>query len=312
MLGSVQLGPRSPLAAAVGDYLARSGDASRLFVLVPATRQSVQSVIELAPSTLKVERRYRLPTGILFRSLQIGPRSGRLYVVGNRGTARKIGPPVMLVLDPDSGAVLGRLTVRPARGRQWYVLDAAVSSDEQYVAVSYHGSDTTGADWIRLSERPEICADRTPAYAACLELHGAVAFRGHDLLVTTGEGPLVELALDGRVVRRWPAKLPRNHLTHFTLDNRSPRAVVLGSCGYTGGVSMISLDSGMTKVVGYPDEVCGEAVSFVEPELLAVGRNMVPVPQGTPSEIDFVDVGTRRIVRRTPTRSDIVALLASR
>jgi len=75
---------------------------------------------------------------------------------------------------------------------------------------------------------------------------------------------------------------------------------------------MISLDSGMTKVVGYPDEVCGEAVSFVEPELLAVGRNMVPVPQGTPSEIDFVDVGTRRIVRRTPTRSDIVALLASR
>lgn len=312
VLGSVQLGTRAPVAAAVGDFIAASSDAKRLFVLVPAAERDGQSIIELSSATLKIRQRFSLPAGIVFRSLQTGPRSGRLYVVGNRGTNRNVDAPVLLVLDPNSGAVLDRLIVRPARGRDWYVGDAAISSDERYLAVSYHGTDTTGADWIRLSEAPEVCPDRTPAYLACLGLHGDVAFREHNLVATTGEGPLVERARDDRLVRSWPPKLPRNHLTHFTLDNPSRRAVVLGSCGYAGGISVISLDSASTKVIGYPEKLCGEAASFAEPELLAVARNALPVPQGTASKIDFVDLGTGRIVRHTPTRSDVVALLASR
>jgi hypothetical protein len=312
-LASAQLGARSPVAAAVGDYLSLSADARRLFVLIPATRRDAQSVVELDPATLAVKQRYPLPAGSVFASLEIGLRSGRLYVAGNRGTDRNLGAPVVLVLEPSSGAVLQRLTVRLARGGQWSVFDAAVSSDEQHLAVSYHGTDTTGADWIRLGAAPRTCADRTPAHAACLALpHGAIAFRGHDLVATTGEGPLVELRLDGHRLQSWAPNLPRNHVMHVTLDSRGRRAVVPGSCGYTGGLSVIDLHSGTATVIGYPDAVCGEAAAFVDPELVAVARNAVPTPEAAPSEISFVDLAARRIVRSTATRSDIVALLTPR
>jgi hypothetical protein len=87
-----------------------------------------------------------------------------------------VNSPVLLVLDQNSGAIADPLTVRPAQGRDWYVTDAAVSSDERYLAVSYHGPDTSGADWISLSDPPQVCSDRTPAYLACVRLHGDVAF----------------------------------------------------------------------------------------------------------------------------------------
>jgi hypothetical protein len=310
-LGSVQLGPRSPAAEAVGEYLAPSADASSLFVLVPATGRARQGVVEIATATLAVRKRYRLPTGIAFRSVELGPRSGRLYLVGNIDSGRKVGPPVLVVLDPGSQTALDRRVVRPARGRQWYVFDAAVSTDERYMAVSYHGPDATGADWIRLSQRPEICADRTPAWAGCLfEPHGEVDFRGPHL-VGTSERSLVEFALDGRRVRSRSPRLRRNHLTRFTLDGRSRRAIVLGSCFYAGGMSVIGLRSGRTKVIGYPGKVCGETASLVAPGLVAVARNRQVVPTGSPSQLDFVDLHTRRIVRRMPTRSEVVALLAS-
>jgi hypothetical protein len=310
-LGSVQLGPRSPVAAAVGDYLALSANANSLFALVPATGRDPQRVVEIDAVTLTLPKRHRLPTGIAFRSVELGPRSGRLYLVGNLGSDRRIGAPILVVLDPDSDTVLDRQRVRPARGRRWYVFDAAVSADERYLALSYHGPDATGADWIRLAQRPEICADRTPAWAGCLfEPHGEVDFRGSHL-VGTSERSLVKFALDGRRVRSWSPRLRRNHLTRFTLDAAGRRAIVLGSCFYAGGLSVIGLDSGSTQVIGYPGKVCGESASLVAPGLVAVARNRQVVPQGSPSELDFVDLREGRIVRRMPTRSEVVALLAS-
>jgi hypothetical protein len=65
-------------------------------------------------------------------------------------------------------------------------------------------------------------------------------------------------------------------------------------------------------VIGYPETICGEAASFITPNVLAVARNSVPVPWGTRSEIDVVDLGRGRIVRRTSTRSDVVALVTAR
>jgi hypothetical protein len=312
VLRSIRLGTRAPPAGAVSDFIAPSRDPKRLFVLVPAAGRDRQSIVELDSATLKIQQRFPLPAGMVFRSLQTGPRSGRLYVLGNRGTDRNVNAPILLVLDQNSGAIADPIIIRPAHGRDWYVTDAAISSDERYLAVSYHGPDTTGADWISLSEAPKVCSDRTPAYLACIRLHGDIAFREHHLVATTGEGPLVERNLDGRLARSWRPKVPRNHLTHFTFDTPSGRAVVLGSCGYTGGLSVISLDSVSAKVIGYPKKVCGEAASFVQAGLLAVARNALPVPQGAVSQIDFVDLDAGRILRHTPTRSDVVALVASR
>jgi hypothetical protein len=311
ILRTVQLGPRAPVAGSAGDFLARGPDGSTLFVLLHAATNQGQSVAEVATSTLKVGARHRLPAGISFQSLVVGPRSGRLYLAGNRLGKRAAGAPVLLVLEPGSGAVVERMTIRPTQGRDWLVLDAAVSSDERHAAVSYHGDDTTGADLISLAGQPRRCIDRTPDYAGCMSLHGGVVFGGHGLLAATGEGPLIELALDGRVLRRWRTRLPRNHLMALAVDGRGRVAATVGSCGYTGGVSVIELDSGRTTVIGYPRTVCGEIVAFAEAELLAVARNALPVPQGTPSAIEFVDVGKRRIVRRTPARTDVIALVAT-
>lgn len=164
---TVRLGARSPVAGSVSHFLAMSVDGKTLFALVPAARGEPQSVVELAAATLEVERRHPLPAGIVLRGLELGPRSGRLYLLGNRGG---LGAPVLVVLDPSDGAVLDRMTIRPARGRDWYVLDGAVSADEQYLAVSYHGEDTTGPTGSGSPSVPRhasIAPPATPRASSC-------------------------------------------------------------------------------------------------------------------------------------------------
>jgi hypothetical protein len=108
VVASVTLGPASPTPD-VGRFLALSRDRGTLFALVPWTPETHQVVVELDPATLRIRARLRLPPGLAFRSLVVGPESGRLYVFGNRPARRKTPAPedaVVIVLDPASGAVL--------------------------------------------------------------------------------------------------------------------------------------------------------------------------------------------------------------
>src|SRR5439155_5294524 len=79
--------------------------------------------------------------GGVFRSLAVGPITGRLYLSGNRA-----GRVVVMVLDPDTGTVLTDWTARERDGRDWSVYQGAVSDDERDLFISYHGTNTTGID----------------------------------------------------------------------------------------------------------------------------------------------------------------------
>jgi hypothetical protein len=299
-----RVGRRTPVAGATGSYLAATRD--RLFALVPAAAGAPQVVRSFTARGLRPVRRYRLPPGIVFRSLQASRDGSRLYAAGNRGTAAHVGAPVVVAIDAGSGRVVGTRAVRPAAGRSRLVLDTALSHDGALLLVSYHGPDTTGADWVPLRDPGRRCVDRTPPSVACLTLHGGVAFRGRDVVATTGEGPLVERTLGDRLVRSWPPKLPRNHLMRFALYANDGRAAVLGGCDYAGGLSVISLGDGATRVLGYPGKICGEQVVAVDARTLVIARNPLSVPQGGPSELDVVDVGERKVVRRIAIPSDVV------
>lgn len=126
------------------------------------------------------------------------------------------------------------------------------------------------------------------------------------MVATTGEGPLIERALNNQLNDTWPPKLPGNHLTHFTLDPTRQQAAVIGSCGYSGGLSIITLQTGATTVIGYPEKICGEQVLFLTETRVAVARNTVPVPQGPPAEVDTIDMQTEKITARTSTPSDVL------
>jgi hypothetical protein len=312
VLARASVGVAAPSAAATGAYIAAPQSGKRFFVLVPYAGGRKQDVQEIAASDLTTLRSYRLPGGIVFRSLETSRDGKRLYVLGNRGEANQIGAPMLAVIDTASGRLLAKTTLRASAGRHWLVFDAALSADGNLLAVSYHGPDTTGADWLRLNQISKRCTDRTPPAVACLSLHGEVAFRGHDIVATTGEGPLVERTLRDRLVRSWASKLPRNHLTRLALDASAKRAAVIGGCDYTGGLSVISLVTGATTRIGYPEKVCGEEVVFVDEHIVAVARNALSVPNGAPSRIDLVDVRRRLIDRRIATASDVLDIAVIR
>src|SRR5207248_2446692 len=134
-----------------------SPDGERLFVLVPGAPDQVV-VVDVA--TIAVRATYPLAAdGSLFRSLVVGPATGRLYLFGNRADPRvptpTPGPPnngqgaagvVVSVLDPARGTLEATWTAREAEGRDWLVYQAAVSDDERDLFISYHGVDTTGID----------------------------------------------------------------------------------------------------------------------------------------------------------------------
>jgi adenylate cyclase len=81
------------------------------------------------------------------------------------------------------------------------------------------------------SPRPSAAIVRPPISRAYGSMATSVAFRRHQVLATTGEEPVVQRRLDGRLVRIWGARLPRNQLMRLTLDARSRRALV----GLRGG-----------------------------------------------------------------------------
>jgi hypothetical protein len=155
--------PRRGLMIGVGNYLGLSNSRRLLFALEPRPASSPpttpQAVTVVSLARLRVVARYTLPQGILFRSLTVGPRTGRLYLAGNRfadGTTQ-LGAQqeevVAAVVDPKTGGLIFANTIREAEGHNWMVLASAISPDERYLFVTYHGDDTTGGDWLSMVHR---------------------------------------------------------------------------------------------------------------------------------------------------------------
>ncbi|MEW6637952.1 MAG: hypothetical protein AB1425_14195 [Actinomycetota bacterium] len=266
----------------------------------------------------------------MFRSLAVGPKTGRLYLFGNRPGGEIGGPAgnngeeaaVVTVLDPDDGRALRSETVREDGGRAWSVYRGGVSADERRLFIGYHGG-TTGADWVEITpDGLDRCRKRVPAYQGCIPAHGDVEAYGDRLLTATSDPPrIVETGREGEITREWDTKLEGNHMADFVVDDGADRLYALGSCGYTGGLSRIDLgtrqveplvptQAGLDRPSERERAVCGERMALGTGSLLVVGKTARVVPQAEmPGSLLLIDGDTRIKVRAVDTPSEPVDVL---
>lgn len=270
-------------------------------------------VVTVDARTLVVRGTWALPAGIRHRSLAVGPASGAILVFGDRAEAGGRSP--WLTRLSVAGAVVGSWRLRPADGRDWRPYAAAVSADERFSVVSYHGERTTGADIVGLDgpeRRP--CRQPVPAGAGCLaEVHGSVAVSGGRVLATTGDGGFLVSVDPVRLDhRRLDVGLSGNHLMEFAVD---PAGSVhaLGSCRYAGGLSRLRADGSAPHVLSVPSpapqrpHLCGERLSAGPAGLVAIARG--PVSAGSsslPAGIDLLDGDTGRVIGTVSTPAAVV------
>jgi hypothetical protein len=289
-------------------------------------------VVVVDPGTLAIRHRLQLPSGLTHRGLAVGPVSGRLYVSGNRAVRvidRATGlaeeDATLTIVDPRSGAVVGRPTARDAARRSWYVYWIAVTPDERSVALGYHGgcdgivdTCTTGADVLELagaSLRP--CTPIEPQFrgTACSpEVHGALIPYGDGFVAATGGPPIVELDRSGRVVRRLATGMA-THLMDLAVDPASHTAYAVGPCEKRGGLRAVDLDSGAVRrlrtAIG-PRALCGSRVAVASSTSIVVptGRAIALVSR-IPSALLVVDTRSGRTVRRVPVGARIAEVIVA-
>jgi hypothetical protein len=291
------VGPGTPLADP-GRFLVLSNDGQSLLVLTPDTPGAGQQVTILARAGLRPVESFPLDRRIVFRAIAVGPRTGRLYLFGNRAAGGGAEDAVVAILDPNTGDTRTS-TIRKADGYDWWIFDAAVSADERRLYVAYHGGCsgedvklcTSGADWIDVAgDRLKSCGRRTVPGNGCLvRVHGNVEALDKELLAATGGEPIVEFSSEGDVTASRRTRLPGNHLMEFELTSDTRRAYAVGQCYYTGGISVVDLANGRSRVLNR--DVCGERIA-VGGDLLAVAEQARASPLGVPSRIAIVDAST--------------------
>lgn len=311
-LGAV---PREPQ---VGHYLALSPDRTRLVVLAPRAGGTRDRLAVLDAHTGRLLALRMLSKDISFRSVALGRRTTRIFLFGNR----RDRTPVVQTLAAKGGALLGTRVFRDPRRLDWRVYQGTVSSDETRAFVSYHSASTQGIDWIDLQDRRSRCISNRRRTVSCISAHGAIAEHAKRLIAATGSPLLLEIDRGGRVLRRLDTALAGNHLMEFTYQVDGGRLFAAGSCGYSGGLSVIDLGTGSTRILAGPlpsptepapvrPGVCGERLALGRDSLLLIAKNRRPVPvRNQAGEILVIESGTGRLVRSLSIPSEAVDLLA--
>ena len=228
-----------------------------------------------------------------------GPRSGRVYIVGVHN-----GAPVSTTLDP-TGKLIGTRELRTADGRDWSPYQVLTTADERALLVSYHGSDTTGVDVYPLTGDGPTCARARPTNAStCLPGHGHAEWFGGELLVATGMNEIQRIRADQSSGGTYDTTLAGNHLMEFTIDPSTQQLFAAGSCGYSGGLVIVELQTGDARRLASSGvgagATCGEHVA-VTPKAIILTRTANPVP-------DARLPGALLVLDRTGTRVDTVTL----
>ena len=83
---------------------------------------------------------------------------------------------------------------------------------------------------------------------------------------------------------------------------------MIGSCGYSGGLSVISA-AGTVVRYGYPLRLCGERVAAVG-DTVVIAKDLQPVPQGSPSTLVFFDRSRRQVTHAIELSTDILDVVA--
>jgi hypothetical protein len=311
LLTRTRLAPAPRGFPSYGGLLAASPDRSTIYALVRGTRQELASVDRDGV----VRERHRLPGAVTWRRLAVGPRSGRIFIAGNVAGRRRneVGDVELsvrlLVLSP-RGERLAFERIRRAAGHDWYVNSLTIAEDESSLLVTYHGSDTTGADRVRL-DPIRRCRDTTPAWGACLARnHGRAEWIGDRILTATGQPALELLEPSGDVVRKLDTGLQNVHLMEFTPANGAVYA--FGNCVQGLGLARVRLAGGRPRTL--IERACGDTAALLDDSTLVLGRRQSDDAFGgaTEAALLFVDVEARRVEKTVRLATDPADVLAGR
>ncbi len=279
ILRDLALASSSPQLLTTVHAMALTADGATMYVLAQdATRTGRVAAVDVASQ--QILRTIEVGTGADYRSLDVGQRSGLLYVFGNQG-----GAALVWIVDPTGRAPARQLLARPADGRTWFVYQGLVKADESALFISYHGPDTGGIDRFDLKDGSFVRCPQGPyPNAGCLDGHGSMRFIGDRLMVTTGDVPLLALdPMTGAVAERYDSGIEANHLMEFGVDPTQQRLYVVGSCGYAPGLATIDLPRRLTQVLAprHYDSPCGERIAVTpNGDRLVVAQTEQPVPTG--------------------------------
>jgi len=325
--------PANTRDRATGHLLARSNDDSTLFALLTDDTGSPDQLVIVDVATTEVRASFPLATdGTQYRSIATGPVTGRLYLFGNRGA-----DVIMSTVDPISSTTLGTWVAKEGGTHDWLVYQGAVSDDERQVLVSYHGTDTTGIDWFTVTaDGPQRCEIAVRPNTGCLRTHGGFILDNGELLAATGTRIIVAVDETGAIKYGLDTYLEGNHLMEFVVDKEVGRLYAVGSCGYTGGFSVLDIrrDSRPAAVTQDgihlqspppPPQVfvpprapdgprtpvpCGERLTLGANGLVVVGRTEKPVASSNiPGALLFLDGRTGQVIRAVRTPSEPVDVL---
>jgi len=254
--------------------MAVAGSGNHVVVLV---RGSPSVVVFVDLSTGRVTARRELPPGLVYRGVDVGPASGRVYLFANRdvGPDRggELGPlseAVVVVLDSDLSNVLISQTVRSTYGFNWRVYRGAVDRDETRILLSYHGPDSTGVDLIHLNgtHLDNRCATSS---AACIPSHGGFAVGSRVMFFATGSSPILRTDHDGNLLGDIDTGIEGEHIMELTLDGSQRFLFIAGSCLYSDGLFEVDTVTRTTRIVDPPrSDTCGERVMALSDSVLVV------------------------------------------
>jgi hypothetical protein len=260
-------------------------DSRQVVVLVRGVNSDVTLVDW--PSGRVLHRRH-LPGGLVYRGLDMGSASGRIYVFANRKVGPDRGPDkgppsdaVVVVLSPDLATVSQSQTVRRSAGFNWLVYRGGLDSSERHLLVSYHGPDTTGVDVIDVTDAG-LLKNRCPdPNRTCVQSHGGFVSDGSSIFFTTGSSLMIETDESGRLIKTIDTGIENEHLMEVASDGRGLQLLIPGSCLYSGGLFEFDLGLQKTTVIAKQrSTVCGEraiglpgsVIAVVGPDILLVDR----------------------------------------
>ncbi len=266
----------------------------------------------------------RLAPGARFGGLAVGPRTGRVFVVGQRDRRALVE-----VFDPAAGRMVASLAGRTigssaspnSASGDLVVEQAAVSQDEGRVFYSYTEGPAAlaGLDWADV-RGPVLRGCPPPAPdEPCVPGGGGFRLHSGGVLIGGGidaPGGVDLRGLDGTLVRRYSLGLAPGFHHEFELDRIRAQVYAVGSCGHGGGLARLDLRSGVSQLLAAPvrpgdtpGEVCGERVALAGGTLV-IGRGGGPPAAGGPGRLVFVDAISGRVGGHLDTGAQPVDVVA--
>jgi Reverse transcriptase (RNA-dependent DNA polymerase) len=316
-------GPVPSWRAFRGYYLALSNDRKSVYALVLTQPPARDYLAVINVATTRVERRFAVASGIVFRSLAVGPVSGHIYLFGNRS-----GAVVVIVVDPRTGATLTVWTVRRSLGLHWVIYRGEVWNDERELFINYWRGEGIGIDAVSLpSGRLRGC--RT-VQVGCFRPGGQNIEQFDGRLISTSmtiPNVFVELNTGGRLLETLRIHMTGDlHTGDWDIDRALGRLYQVGSCSYTGGLAVLDLKTGRSgmlappgtpgagaRVTGNNDRtICGERISAGSQSLVVVGKTEYVYPVLQHQAVLLIMNGlTGTVLHRIRTSSDPMDLVVT-